>query len=156
MNNIVNTCAKKWQIKSFNELNTHELYEILKIRNEVFMTEQRIKYNDLDNIDFDCLHIYLCDDEGTVYAYARAIPRGRIGAHAAFGRVCVRQELRGNGIARELIKRVIGMINDRFDEKDIEISAQAYLEKLYASFGFKTVSDVFTVGGIEHIKMNNL
>jgi ElaA protein len=141
------------KIKTFNELTLHELYEILKIRNEVFMIEQRIEYNDTDDIDFECIHIMFCEKSGKVAAYSRAIPAGKIGKHAAFGRVCVRTEYRKTGLGRKLVAKVIDCIEDRFGENDIEIGAQAYLEKFYGSFGFKTVSDVFSIGGIDHVKM---
>lgn len=151
--NRLNNSVNQFKVKHFDELTTKELYEILKLRNEVFLREQKIEYNDLDDIDFDCLHVFLLDKDGKVIAYSRAIPSGKIGEYASFGRVCVRIDHRGKGLAKELIIKVIECIENYFKEKEILIGAQAYLEKFYASFGFVTISDIFDIGGIDHVKM---
>ena len=58
-------------IKRFNELTTTELYEILRARAEVFVVEQNCVYQDLDDMDYNSLHIFL-EEEGKVKAYLRA------------------------------------------------------------------------------------
>lgn len=45
--------------KYFQELTSVELYEILKARAQVFVVEQRCIYQDLDDVDYDSLHIFL-------------------------------------------------------------------------------------------------
>ncbi len=48
----------KLVIKEFNELTTKELYELLKARAEIFVVEQNCVYQDLDDIDYNSLHIF--------------------------------------------------------------------------------------------------
>ena len=38
----------EWKEQSFHELTTKELYEISRVRSEVFVVEQEILYNDFD------------------------------------------------------------------------------------------------------------
>ena len=51
-------------IKKYQELTSDELYEILKVRAEVFVVEQHCVYQDMDNLDQCAVHIYLRDDNG--------------------------------------------------------------------------------------------
>ena len=38
-------------VKTFDELSTRELYEILALRSKVFVVEQNCPYQDLDGLD---------------------------------------------------------------------------------------------------------
>ena len=49
----------EFDIKKFNELSAAEIYEILKARSEIFVIEQNINYQDMDDIDYDSLHCFL-------------------------------------------------------------------------------------------------
>ena len=44
-----------WTLKPFADLTPKELYNILQLRNEVFIVEQNCPYQDLDNKDLICL-----------------------------------------------------------------------------------------------------
>ena len=44
--------------KTFCELNNQELYQILRLRSEVFVVEQDCVYQDLDNKDQISIHIF--------------------------------------------------------------------------------------------------
>ena len=57
--------------KTFNELTTKELYEILKARSQIFIMEQNIHYQDMDDTDYKSLHCYIMNDN-KVAAYLRA------------------------------------------------------------------------------------
>ncbi|MEG0370814.1 MAG: GNAT family N-acetyltransferase, partial [Clostridium sp.] len=57
-------------IKSFEELSTRELYEILKVRNEVFFLEQRCMLQDCDDGDFKSYHL-MYEEDGILGAYLR-------------------------------------------------------------------------------------
>ncbi len=61
-----------WKIKSFEELSIHELYEILKVRQEVFVVEQTCYYLDADGYDEKALHLF-AEKEGKIIAYCRII-----------------------------------------------------------------------------------
>ena len=47
----------EWQVKTFDELTKRELYDILRMRSEVFVAEQSSPYNDVDGADFCALHL---------------------------------------------------------------------------------------------------
>lgn len=57
--------------KTFKELTTTELYEILKSRAEIFIMEQNINYQDMDDIDYESLHCFYTENN-KVIAYLRA------------------------------------------------------------------------------------
>ena len=45
--------------KRFDDLSPSEVYEILKARCEVFLLEQRIICQDMDDVDYDALHFFI-------------------------------------------------------------------------------------------------
>lgn len=142
-----------YKIKKFNELNLDELYEICKVRYEVFACEQKIyQENDLDDIDKKVYHLFLEDSEKIV-AYARLIPSKITYKESSIGRVLVLKEYRRKGIAFEMMKKGVDFLKNELNEDIIVISAQLYVQKLYESLGFKVISDVYDEVNIPHIKM---
>ena len=49
--------------KEFGELSTKELYEILKARAKIFIMEQSILYQDLDDVDYKSLHCFFMEND---------------------------------------------------------------------------------------------
>lgn len=142
----------KWEIKTFDSLTTAELYKILKLRNEVFVVEQKCIYRDTDGKDFSSHHL-LCWDGDTLCAYARILPPGLSFAETSIGRVITSPEYRKLGIGTELVERSINLAFEMYDCNQIKISAQLYLQKFYEKFGFIKVSDVYPDDDILHIDM---
>ncbi len=142
----------QWKIKTFNELTTAELYEILRIRAEVFVVEQTCVYQDLDLKDKRAYHVF-AEENGEVIAYLRILEKGVSYHEISIGRVLVKEEYRGRGLARELMQRAISFVEEALKEKEIRISAQKYLLKFYESLGFTAVSEVYLEDGIEHVEM---
>ena len=60
----------QWQQKTFDQLTTLELYQILRLRSEVFVVEQKCIYQDIDNKDFSAIHLFLTENYEIV-AYCR-------------------------------------------------------------------------------------
>ena len=142
-----------WRIKSFYDLTLDELYEICKVRYEVFACEQTIyQENDFDDIDKKVFHIFL-EDDGKIIAYARLIPSGVVYETATIGRVLVLNEYRRKGIASELMKRSTEFIKEEMKEEKITLSAQLYAKSLYENVGFKVISDIYDEVEIPHVKM---
>lgn len=141
-----------WKVKKFSELTTNELYEILKIRVEIFVVEQDCVYQDLDSKDKVSYHLFLEDNE-EIIAYLRILPKGLSYPEVAIGRVLTKATYRKKGLSREMVKRAIDFVSDTLEEKKIRISAQAYLVEFYKSFGFEPTSDIYLEDGIEHIEM---
>lgn len=141
-----------WKIKRLEELTIHELYEILRVRAEVFVVEQTCVYQDLDLKDQHAYHLF-CEKDGEICAYLRILDRGVSYPEIAIGRVLTRENVRHQGLAREMMEKAITFIRDYLNEKAIRISAQEYLKKFYESLGFRAVSDVYLEDGIPHIEM---
>ncbi|MGL4361711.1 MAG: GNAT family N-acetyltransferase [Cellulosilyticaceae bacterium] len=143
----------RWHITEFNNLKAIELYNIMKVRNEVFVVEQEICCeNDIDDRDIEAIHIYY-EEDGQVLAYGRLLLPGVAYDSASIGRVLVDAKFRGKGLAKKLLEQCIDFIVNIWKEKTIVISAQEYAVPLYKQMGFKPISDVYDEAGISHIKM---
>ncbi len=140
-----------WKFKKFDELTTNELYEILKLRAEVFVVEQDCPYQDLDDKDKWAYHLFLEDDDGsTVIAVLRILPENIAYEDMAIGRVIVKKSHRGQGLSKVMMQKAISFIIDDLGKKRIKLSGQAYLREFYEDLGFKRVSDIYLEDGIDH------
>ncbi len=138
--------------KTFKQLTTTELYEILQLRSQIFVVEQTCIYQDLDGKDLKAIHI-LGRKKGALVAYSRLFKADDYLEHASIGRVAVKEGERQHGYGLSLMKASIQEIEDRFHENTIVISAQTYLKKFYNALGFKEVGEGYLEDGIPHIKM---
>ena len=138
----------KFIAKTFDELDTSELYELLKARFEIFVTEQKIMYQDMDDIDRDALHCFLWDGE-SVLACLRAYREDA--DTVKVGRVLSIRH--GEGLGQRLMKESLPAIVKRLPCKKIRISSQKHAVGFYELFGFKQVSGEFLEADIPHIYM---
>lgn len=148
MNNII-----IWNIKPLDELSPEELYKIMVARQEVFMVEQKVSYQDADNYDQKALHLWAEDDTGDVLAYCRIFPEGVKYPEASIGRVLTTKNARGKGLGKQLVAFAIECIENRFSAKHIKISAQDYLLKFYTDFGFKDTGKKYLEDTLPHTEM---
>ncbi|WP_435950975.1 GNAT family N-acetyltransferase [Psychrobacter sp. DM8] len=156
-------------IKSFDELTGVDLYHILKARSQVFVVEQNCAYQDMDEVDFDCLHLIAHKDEALI-GYCRIIPpefntlstnlsvitsssHAALNTMPAIGRVLVLPQYRSSGLARQIMTDAIRYCRKKYGKKPIIISAQTYLLPFYESLGFIPEGERYLEDGIEHIKM---
>ena len=139
-------------VKTFQELNIQELYQILRLRSEVFVVEQDCVYQDLDNKDQKALHVLGIKD-GQVVAYTRIFKPGDYFDNASIGRVVVARDQRKYGFGKEIMKASMAAIEDRFPKTPIEISAQSYLIKFYSDLGFSAFGEEYLEDGIPHTRM---
>ena len=144
--------ALRWQTASFDELSNIELYEVMKLRQEVFAVEQTSIYLDADGLDQQAVHI-ACWEGDTLLAYQRCLPPGLEEVESCLGRIVVAPRGRGKNLGRELVQRGIDYNLQRWPEANIRIHAQAHLEKFYGELGFVTDSDVYQLDGIPHLEM---
>ena len=138
--------------KSFEQLLSSELYEILRLRAAVFVVEQDCVYQDIDNKDQKALHI-IGSKNNKIVAYARILDQGVYFEEAAIGRVIIAQTERQFGYGHELVDTSIAGIYKNFGTKTIKISAQKHLEKFYQQHGFITIGQEYIEDGIPHIAM---
>lgn len=143
----------QWNTLSFDELTTRQLYAILKVRQEVFVIEQRCFYLDNDDIDQVSYHVIGGDAAGNIMAYARLIPAGAVYSEVSVGRVLVVEKARGKGLGRKLTQQCIAEVTRLWGAVPIRLSAQAYLVHFYEGFGFHTVGSEYLDAGIPHIEM---
>lgn len=138
--------------KSFSELSIEELYEILKLRSEVFVVEQNCVYNDIDDKDIKSFHIML-KENNEIVAYLRVLQPGLSYNEASLGRVLVKKNNRGKGYAKKLVSEGINCAIKNLKTNKITIGAQEYLKSFYEEFGFKAISEVYLEDGIPHLDM---
>ena len=141
-----------FKVKTFNNLTTSELYELLQLRSEVFVVEQDCVYQDVDGKDQKALHI-LGTKAHKIIAYTRIFNSGQYFDTPSIGRVVVKDTERKYGYGHDLIKASIQAIVDNYNETKITISAQTYLKKFYESHGFKQIDEGYLEDDIPHIKM---
>lgn len=134
--------------KRFDELTTRELYEIMRARSEIFLLEQRIICQDLDRVDYECLHCFL-ERDGEIVAYLRAY-RLEDG-NAKIGRVL--SITHGIGLGTRLLNEAIPEIKSAFACNTITLHAQKHAQGFYETLGFVATSPDFLEEGIPHVVM---
>lgn len=139
--------------KSWGELTTTELYSFLKLRTDVFFLEQKIDEEELDDRDreSETSHLWIADERGTA-AYLRVIvdaEPSHLDARRLFGRVVVRADRRGEGLAQRLIDRVI----EQHGHEAMLLHAQEYIAPLYARYGFESFGEIYIEAGLPHVSM---
>lgn len=142
-----------WQIKSFNELTTHDLHDILKARVDIFVVEQNCAYPEIDGKDPDCFHVIARDRDDKLIGTARIAPAGVIYDEASVGRVVVVKEFRRLKLGTKLMQLSMDFCENTLAAQSVKIAAQLYLKDFYEEFGFEQISKVYLWDGIEHIDM---
>ena len=142
----------QWKIKPFETLLVNELYDILRLRSEIFVVEQNCVYLDLDGKDKLALHLF-GESDGKIVAYSRLFKPGISFDKASIGRVVVDAKYRDRKWGHDLMREAIAGIQLYFGESKITIGAQLYLKKFYESHGFVQTSEMYLEDDIPHIEM---
>lgn len=138
--------------KAFNELTIQELYELLKLRSEVFVVEQDCIYQDMDGKDQIALHV-LGYKNNALVAYSRIFKPGDYFKEASIGRVLVAENERKHKYGYSIMEASITAVKEYFNEETIRISAQCYLKRFYNNLGFKETGEEYLEDGIPHVSM---
>ena len=143
----------RWVTKSFSELTIDELYDVLRLRSEVFIVEQKCIFLDIDNNDRKAFHtIGFIGDE--VVATTRLFDKDIMyEGYQSIGRVVGSPRHRGLGIGKALMQYSISECERLFGKGPIKIGAQLYLKKFYNEQGFEKSGDVYLEDDIDHIPM---
>lgn len=123
------------------------------LRIEVFVVEQNCPYQDADGKDLKSSHVFGTNDHGELIACARIVSPGVSYKEVSIGRVATAMTVRGSGSGKELMRKSIKAIEEKFGQVPIRISAQSYLKKFYESFGFVQVGEEYLEDNIPHIEM---
>ncbi|GGC73905.1 GNAT family N-acetyltransferase [Undibacterium terreum] len=142
-----------WQCARLDELSTAQQYAIFSTRSEVFVVEQNCVFQEMDGLDLDAVHVIGWAGDNVVAAYLRIVAPGIKFDEPSLGRVITSKNFRGGGAGKTLIAEGIRQLERIYPGQAIRIGAQAYLEKFYGSFGFKTVTDIYLEDDIPHIDM---
>ena len=136
--------------KTFHELTVDELYELLRVRSEVFVVEQNCVYQDMDGDDQKAIHLWMTVADKVV-ALARVCPAGTHMEEVSIGRVITTE--RNKGYGKQIMLHAIDAAIGHFKAKRIDIEAQEYARGFYESVGFIQSSESFMLDGIPHIRM---
>lgn len=142
----------KLKVKKFDKLSVNELYDLLQLRQQIFVVEQKCIYQDADGVDKDCLHL-LGYINKKIVGYARIIPADIIYKTPSVGRVVIDEKYRGKGYAYKIMNESIKIAIQKFAAKKITISAQVYLKEFYKKIGFKPFGSVYLDCDLPHLKM---
>ncbi len=142
----------KFEFKSFDKLSTNELYDILRLRSEIFVVEQNCVYNDLDGLDKDAVHQFY-KQEGEIVAYSRILKPGTRFSEYSIGRVVVKQTERGTGLGIKMMEEAKRYLVNELGATKIKISAQSYLQRFYENLGFEIITEMYLEDGIPHFGM---
>lgn len=140
------------EVLTFEELTKKKLYDILRLRSEIFIVEQDCVYQDIDGKDERAHHVLGWDGEVLV-AYARCFKAGDYFNEAGIGRILVRENYRKMDYGHKITSAAIKATKEKYKADKIKISAQTYLVTFYEQHGFKIVGDRYMEDGIPHVAM---
>ena len=133
--------------RTFAELTTRQLHDLLRLRVDVFVVEQECAYPEIDGLDTDpaSRHVWIAGPDDRPRAYLRVVDDGSI---RRIGRVVVTPEARSEGLARALVDYAIGTYHGPW-----ELDAQTYLADWYRRIGFEEAGPEFVDHGVPHVPM---
>ena len=145
--------------KPFADLTVFELYDIMALRQEIFVIEQNCPYLDADGKDLKGWHLMgrqISDEntEGVLVVYTRLLPKGvSYDDYASIGRVVSSASVRGSGAGKILMQKSIEMMEKLYPNQPVKIGAQTYLLKFYESLGFESTGEEYLEDDIPHTSM---
>lgn len=138
-------------IKTFDQLSTAELYDILHVRSAVFIVEQNCVYQDVDYNDQGAIQLWLTKGDKIV-ALCRICPGGTKLKNLSIGRVISTE--RGKGYGALIFQAAIDTAKKYLGQFDlIEIESQLTKQHFYEKFGFVATSEPFMMEGLLHLNM---
>jgi ElaA protein len=141
-----------WTWQRFEDLGVDNLYDALQLRCRVFVLEQG-PYLDPDGVDRRSWHLLGRDASGALVSYLRVVDPGAKYEEPSIGRVVTAPQTRGGGSGRALMNEGVAGCERLWPAHAIRISAQAHLERFYASLGFERVGPDYLEDGIAHVEM---
>ena len=147
---MTGTTSYTWH--QFSTISKEQLYDVLNLRQRVFIIEQDCFYEDIDYFDQKAHHLLVYCNKSLI-GYARVFPPGIKYKSSSIGRIVVDKKYRGESFGKKITQEAIIFLKDKFINSDVCISAQFRLVNFYENLGFETVGEVYLEDGIDHIKM---
>jgi ElaA protein len=145
--------ALRWTWARFERLSLDDLYDALALRCRVFVLEQG-PYLDPDGLDRHCWHLLGRDAaSGLLHAYARIVDAGLKFGEPSLGRVITSPQTRGSGLGHALVAEALRRTDATLAGAANRISAQAHLERFYASHGYVAIGEPYLEDNIPHLEM---
>lgn len=141
-----------WIYKPFQELTPYEVYDLLDLRQRVFIVEQNCVFQDTDGVDLKAHHL-LCYESKKLVAYARITPPGTFLDELSVGRIVSDPAERNKGYGKLVTEKSIQKAKELYGNVPIRIAAQSYLRNFYSTFGFKPIEEEYEWDGIMHQDM---
>lgn len=165
--------AIRWEYKALSDLSVTSLFEIYRLRQQVFVIEQQCIYEDIDSADKTALHVLgWIDDRGIrcasenakesnypkeqspiLCAYLRIMGLENTAQTVSIGRVVIEMGSRRKGVGKQLLSTALDYIERIAPQATITLSAQHHLTDFYQILGFCVVSDPYDEDGIPHVRM---
>lgn len=142
-----------WQWLRFSALGRDDLYDLLALRAQVFVVEQRCAYLDPDGLDRGAWHLLGRDAAGLLQAALRAVDPGLRYAEPSIGRVVTAPAVRGRGIGRALMVEGLARCDAAWPGQGNRIGAQSHLANFYGTLGFQAVGEPYLEDEIPHLEM---
>lgn len=139
---------------TFEALTNTQLYNILRLRSDVFIVEQSAPYDDIDGLDPQALHICMLENE-TLIGYARILGPGLKFPEATMGRIVIAPTHRARGLGRQLITHTLSEIRHHYANPAILIEARIDLQPLYTTLGFTTLTAPYDWASVTYVQMRN-
>lgn len=136
-------------IGKLSELTVSQIVTIFKERIAVFVVEQNCPYQEIDEADYQAIHLGIWRGE-ELLAYSRVIDKGE---SMSIGRVIVTEAHRGEHLGHEIVSLALKEIATNYPERPVIISAQAHLTHFYGRLGFESISEEYLEDGIPHVDM---
>lgn len=139
------------RVAQFADLDAREVYDVARLRQDVFVVEQECAYPDLDGRDPEpgTAHVLLRDG-AELLGYARVLDDP---AAWRIGRVVLAKAGRGRGLADGLVRAALAHCAATDPARDVVLDAQSPLARWYAALGFVVDGEEFLDDGIPHTPM---
>ncbi|MGH3519013.1 MAG: GNAT family N-acetyltransferase [Haloechinothrix sp.] len=132
------------------DITAAQLYDVLRLRVNVFIVEQECPYPELDGQDLlpTTRHFWLPGKDDTELAGCLRVLAGADGV-LRVGRVATSDAARGTGAGARLMEAVV----DHIGAAESVLGAQTYATGFYARFGYAPEGAEYDEDGIPHITM---
>lgn len=149
----LNLTDLEWRWATFEELSNADLYAVLKLRVDVFVTEQACAYSEIDGLDDKARHLLVKQDH-VLAGYLRLFPPDDTGS-VVLGRIVVADNYRSRRLGGRLLEVGLAEARRLYPGCKVRLSAQSHLRKFYGRLGFVVASGEYLEDGIPHVEMHN-